>query len=320
MSARPAGHPTGSGLAGQNGAVLVLVLVVMAIGVGLAFHISGIARDTVRSASLLEDKLRAKLEAESELELLHYLLATNPFQHAWVTVLDRQFEPSLPEKLTLLGEPMQWHNSVITLRDTASMLTVPWCDPDFMQRYLRARGIANDKAAQAADSWIDWLDRDDFKHLNGAETFDYHLEGITAWTPRNSLALQAREEPALVLGLQSSEVWKQLEPEVVWTVRGGSNINTASESMLEALFDIPREQAVRLVNRRREMGLLTNEDVFQITGKSSRPARGKPMEFPNYIVAIHIRTTIGEAGEHVHAVIDFKEGTTQPVTILRYEP
>jgi general secretion pathway protein K len=214
---------------------------------------------------------------------------------------------------------MHWHNSVISLRDSASMLTVPWCDPDFLQRFLRARGISREQAAQAADTWLDWLDEDDFKHLNGAERFDYRLQGITAWTPRNSLALQAKEEAGLVAGLQQPDVWQQIAPELVWTVRGGSNIHTASGPMLQALLGIPAEQAAQLINRRTEMGLLSLPDVWQITGNSTRPARGETVDFPNFIVAVRIRTTVGEAGEQVDAVLDFVPGETEPVTVLRYE-
>lgn len=316
----PTGRSVTSGLSGQAGMVLVLILIVMTVGIGLVFYISAAARETVRSTSLLEDKLRAKLEAESQLELLRFLLATNPFQHSHVELLDRTFDPSLPARLSLRGDSMRWHNSVVTLRDTASMLTVPWCDPDFLQRYLLARGVSRDKATRAADTWLDWLDRDDLKHLNGAEVFDYHVQGVTAWTPRNSLALQAKEESWLVCGLRQSGVWQEIEPELVWTVRGGGNIHTASRAMLQALLDIPFEQAEQLVVRRAEQGMLTRQDVLQITGKSIRPARGERMDFPNFIVAVHVRSTVGEAGEQLDAVLDVLPGDTAAVTILRYEP
>lgn len=319
MGGWPAGRPTQTGPSRQDGAVLVLVLVVMTVGLGLAFSISSSARDTVRSAFLLEDKLKAKFEAESQLELVRYLLATNPFQPSRVKVIDREFDPTLPASLSLAGDRMQWHNSVITLRDTASMLTVPWCDPDFLQRFLQARGVSHEKAVQTADSWLDWLDKDDFKHLNGAESFDYRLQGISAWTPRNGLLLQAREEAGLVSGLRRPEVWQQIEKELVWTVRGGSNINTASEPMLQALLDIPSEQAAQLVKRRKEMGQLTIQDLLQITGKGTRPARGETVDFPNFIVAVQVRTTVREASEQLGAVLDFLPREASPVTILRYE-
>jgi len=307
-------------LAQQKGSVLVIVLVIMTIGVGLSLYISRAASDVVTSAFLLDDKLKAKLEAESQLEKLRFLLATNASVTSWVHITDRDFDPALPERMPLTGRPITMQHSVVRLLDTASLITLPWVQPAVLQRLMLVLGSSPAEAAHAADSLQDWLDADDFKHLNGAEKFDYRQLGITAWTPRNNPSVQAKEELGLVAEMRKLAVWPQLAKYLVWLPRGGVNLNTASVPMLQALLDITQEQAAQLVERRQDSGRLTEADLLQIIGRGGGLDDGTYNTFPNRAVLIKIGTSIGEAKEQLTAVLDFNPTAGAAVTTLRYSP
>ena len=306
-------------LKNDGGSVLVLVLVVMAIATGLSLYVANVAHNTLNAAFYLDDKLKATLEAESQLEKIRYLLVARPLGSSAVLAGENDFAKEMPARLSLTGDEFVSLNSSIRLYDTSSMLTLPWLSGRLLENYLLKKGISAADSAHAKDAWLDWVDQDDFARLNGMEKTDYLETGINAWTPRNSAAVQAVEELQLIAGIGTQGVWRTLKNELVWTGRAGNNLNTADEDMLEALLDIPPEQAKQLVLRRKEMGKLTETDILAIVGKTVSFSDGQYFNSPNFVVAVYVKTSIGEAEKNIYAVIDALPPGGPPGTVMRYE-
>jgi len=62
----------------NKGSVLIITLILMSVAITLALYIVKLSKDIVQSYQMVMDKLEAKIEAESTVEILKFLLSTNP--------------------------------------------------------------------------------------------------------------------------------------------------------------------------------------------------------------------------------------------------
>jgi general secretion pathway protein K len=88
-------------------------------------------------------------------------------------------------------------------------------------------------ADKLADAILDWRDKNDDVHLNGAEKKDYRQNNLP-YAPRNGL-FQSIEELQLVLGM-TPQLFKQVEPMLtVYSRKSGVDIGKASAEVLRVL-------------------------------------------------------------------------------------
>ncbi len=312
-------NASGRRFGSSDGSVLVIVLVIMAVTMALTMYIVGRTRQTVGNAELLLDKLEAKLEAESQLEILKFYLTTSPFAESVVQVpaaLDLAGEGL---QLPLTGEAVTLGATRVSLRDTASLLPVTQLGDKQLQRLVVAAGGSLPQGTALADNYRDWTDKDNLKRLNGAEEYHYRFSRGYGFSPRNSLGIQAVEELQLIRGFDAAGLLKRLADSLVLYGSGAFNVNTADAMMLGVVLDIPSDQARQLVAIRDSQGPLDYRLLSAVTGKDFTDMYLGISTMPGRKVAIYLHSKFGGAEEKLYALIDCQPGNQRPYKVLRYQ-
>ena len=139
------------------------------------------------------------------------------------------------------GRPLKLHYAApegITVRiyDLSSKLNISRLSQQQMrQLFEHILGENNKQIPELVDAWLDWIDQDELKHINGAEKAYYKKKNL-GYEPRNG-PLVTVEELRLIKGLD--EVFRDVDLESVFTLYGGRaavNPNTATR---DALMMIP---------------------------------------------------------------------------------
>jgi general secretion pathway protein K len=203
-----------------------------------------------------------------------------------------KFTLSLQESrvfLNLYGEPVSWEEDVtVSLQDTNGMVSLISEDPGPLRKLLEYNRLESATVNTIIDSLADWQDDDDFKHLNGAEKWQYK-EANAPYEPRNFYC-QYLDEMLLVQGM-SPEIYDRLKPALTYLGTGGVNYMNASANTLRALLHPQADIAERLIEFRQK-GLLTQGLFQDISGIGGSDELG-------LISASRIEITL--EGKHGHA-------------------
>lgn len=300
----------------QNGSVMIIVLVLMLVSISLALYTVSLSRDIVGTSRQLLDKLTASLEAGSAVEKIKFIGATGRYGEWYLENPGGNKE--FPLRLSLRGDAMTAGNSEIRLIDSAAKLGVRPPNTDLLKKILLAGGVAAADIAVAVDSLEDWLDEDDLKHLNGAETYYYRSEQSLGYSPRNMVFMQSADELQLIRGFQG-KVYGLLQNEILDTRGGTLNINTADAAMMSAVLGIDSEGGRRLVQLRDKKGFLTQTDLIGQTGNGLTFMDEYITTFPSMTLAVDIRTRVNEAGCFIKAIINFRPGREKPFAVEKFE-
>jgi len=303
----------------QRGSILVMTLVILTIALGLATYVVALSRQSVENSAMLLDKLHAKIDIESHLEMAKFLISSGQFHAAKIAITPPLDFPLDSSVWSLRGNPILIGKSKIELYDGGSKPFLNKLSPWVLKRLFIINGIDASIAEIAAQSYRDWIDKDDFNHLNGAEKSYYRVEKGYGYEPRNNPALQSTEELRLLRGLEGSEAFEFVTNQVHLFGTGSLNVNTASVKTLEAVLNISPQQAEDLVTLRKRKGVLTFNDLKLITGRDFSDELSGISVFSTQSVEINITTTIGEARDTLRALINFTPQRNAPYLVVYYQ-
>ncbi len=304
----------------QRGSVLIITLIIMSVAVTLAFYIIKLSKDILATSSMILDKLEAKIEAESTVELLKYLVSTNAFSKDQIKINTTIFENkdvgiNLPKKILINGETVKIGNTEIKALDTSAKFSVGSLDSATLRKILKYAGLENKDISIATDSYEDWIDSDDLKHLNGAEKYYYQFEKGYKYSPRNNVNLQDVGELKLIRGFKN--IYDNIKNHLVLTYKGGINVYTADAQTLAIALGISVDEAKQIIKIRekeKKFGELSQpvEETFQ-------DYEGILSTFPSFMLEINIETTKNEAKEKVYCIIDFRPDENTPFRTIKYQ-
>jgi DNA uptake protein ComE-like DNA-binding protein len=300
----------------EQGSVLIIVLVLMMVSMSLALYAVSLARDMVSTSQQLLDKLQAKLEATSTLEKIVYIGTTGRFS-SW-NIENISASREFPAQINLRNTPFMAGNSQLQLQDSAGRLGLWPPNSVYLKSMLRHVGIKAPEVETAGDSLIDWVDNDDLKHLNGAESYFYRAEQSKKYVPRNDHFIQAVDELILVKGWRGP-VFNTLRDEIMQTASGSINMNTADALLLSGVLNVSLESAERLIRLREKNGVISRVDLMVAAPNALTNMDESITNFPSMTVAVDIRTTIRASGDLQRAVISFKRHRDRPYTIETFE-
>ena len=299
----------------QKGSVLIVVLILMMVSVSLALYTVSLSRDMVNASQQILDKLQAKLESGSSLEKLKYIGACGRFT-SW-NLLNPRTDKEFPQLLNLRGTPMAVGNSELRLQDCSGRMGIQ-IPPNILRRLLEVSGAKSSEAAIALDSYLDWTDPDDLKHLNGAEKYFYRSEQSYAYQPRNSMFIQDVGEFELIKGFKG-KAYQVLRDEVVDAIVWNFNVNTADATLLSAVLGVDSKSAQRLVLAREKTGVLSRIDLAAETGNNLPLTNEYVTTFPSLTVEVSLATRINDAGAASRAIICFRADRVRPFTVEKFE-
>ncbi len=303
----------------QRGSILVMALVIMTIALGLATYVVELSRQSVKNSALLLDKLHAKIDTESHLEMAKFLISSGQFHAAKIAITPPPDILLDSSDWSLRGDPIFIGQSKIELYDAGSKPFLNKLSPWALKRLFIINDIDASIAEIATQSYRDWIDKDHFHHLNGAEKNYYRTEKGYGYEPRNTPALQSTEELRLLRGLEGSEASEFVTSQLNLFGTGDLNVNTSSAKILEGVLNISQQQAEDLVTLRNQKGTLVFNDLKLITGRDFSHELSGVSVFSTQSVEIFITTTIGEARDTLRALINFTPRSDAPYTVVYYQ-
>jgi len=298
----------------EKGAALIIVLVTSVIILFAASYILKLSRDLVVQYRSILEKLETKIESKSYLEVVKYTFTVSEFRYNYLQNLSQT--KLLPQKISLIGKPIEIGNTKIIIYDTASKINTLY----LTKKYINGLLPDNEKNLVniAYDSYEDWKDKDKFKRLNGAEDYYYKYENNYRYGPRNNGALQDKEELKNIRGF--SKIYEKIQDKLTFVYKGGLvNVNTASEEILSASLGIPLDTAKQLILLRNKNGKIDVTDIQRIISKKISAVEYEMISFfPSKNIILIIETEKGKAKEKLKAVIDFHETDKTPFTVIKY--
>lgn len=219
-----------------------------------------------------------------------YIVATEPFAPRGIEIgAPRRVDLILgqapdqssglpPAELRLDGRPYSVDLNgplSVSLQDQAGMINIGRLDDDAFRRLMLALGVAASEARDLRARYIDYVDADDLKQVNGAEKRDYEGGG-----PPNRGLIRPTEWLS-VLGARTTvdpARWHALRPDLAHDPAEGSvNLNTATPRALEVRFGLTAQQAEAAIEARNAAAFSTISDFNAATGAA----------IPDYVLALY---------------------------------
>lgn len=243
------------------GSALLLSLWALAI---MSFAIMGAIG--VVSVRLDEDLARQREARALELAESGLALASHPNVRRGESILKKEFTPAESFSVDLSSE--------------AARVQINAClaDPKkrpILERLFNLWGLKNAEIDIVIDCLADWVDANDIKRINGAESADYEATGQKGYPPNR--AFESVEEMALVKNMNLLEKakpdWRDYF--TVWS-DGKIDLNEASAEVIAAACNISLGQAQSLIAKRNGVDGLPNtpDDVRYTDTNQVRIALG----------------------------------------------
>lgn len=297
----------------KDGFVLATVLWIVAGLMLVALLVVLFSKDTVKLSTAVEQKLQAKLEAQSILEQLKFYISTSNYDNtSLLNDTFRNLGSIYPAKVVLDG---RWYqltpNKRFRIKDSSMAFSAFALDP-----YIFSRYVTQDVAKQniIRDSILDWLDPDSEVRLSGAESYYYKNEKGVVYHPSNLYRLQDPSELELIRGVDS------LSKQTLSTIRENTyymnwryvNLALINAKMLSAYLNITLPQAQLLTALRKE----SLEDFV----KELRRFKGYDDEDMGLALSrqfiIEIEVTQQQAKAILKTIIDFRTNKYHFYTVI----
>ena len=242
----------------QQGFVLPVVLVLLALMMSVAIGVVWMLDQQRTSVALQRKQLQAQQDMQATEATLKYLLATRPL--STMGLATNVFSPSplyqdtssLKENLLLDG---RWYQGIgqtrFSLQDQSGLAPINNTNDELklLDKLLTTEGVAIGERQHLIDTLNDYIDTDDLKRLNGAESSDYRRAGLP---PPPNRPFQLPQELTNVLDWQKYHWFRPSFLDKVTILKGGSwvNLNTSPAEILRLHPTINAELAQKIVNGR----------------------------------------------------------------------
>jgi len=253
-------------------------------------------KENLKVAIKLQDKLTAKVELESTVEILKYYILLGKLEKNKII---NKNQTILPPKLPIDATPFKYKNSTIKIQDTAGLLNTMYIQ-GYIKRMFSALNVT--QSAIAIDSLDDWLDKDDFKRLNGAERF-YYQEQHKHYSARNQPYLYAMDEINDIRGFENIQLEKS---NFVHALEVGYNYYTMKPFVLAVLYGIDLKSAKLLVKQRNKNITAFESSFAKIEKDYIDELVGSTLVYST-VLKVTISTTINQAKTSKSFLIDMQK-------------
>jgi type II secretory pathway component PulK len=301
----------------SNGFSLALTLWIVAImSLASALYLS-YAKAIVTKSQQLNTKLQLTFEAESVIELIKFYGATGEFRRRAIfnSNLSR-FVPNFPKKLYLDSHKMVWRSTQIILQDSAGLLNVE--DIDAIVNYLiHQSDKLKDKKDIIRDSIRDWLDRDNFSRLNGAEDEFYKKYSYRA---RSQGYFASTDEFFLIRGVEelNKTVKRRLSTLLVQSHAMKRNVATMNSEMLQSIYNISKINATLLERVKGADDFVKLLTLFHSIYKENYDLERDGFA-PSKVVKVEVVSSKNGISKRVEFLIDFSIYNQRAFAILNYK-
>ncbi len=237
-----------------KGIALIQVLIISIILGMLGIYISQTVRSQVQTANIIKQSQQSFIAIESaEAELLHLLTTESKYRSKSTDTVTRRWN--------FHGQPFELNETVTAkIQDISGLLSINHINRRLAANLFYQLGKKDEQVRVFLDSLADWKDKDDLKHLNGAESAYYSK--TLGYGPRNSYLQSFAEISHIREGdMLTLPQWQQY---FSLALISSFNPLNAPEKLLEVFIN--DEQATREVLTLRQNNLLNGLTFIQATG------------------------------------------------------
>jgi general secretion pathway protein K len=276
----------------HSGAALLAVLWVISLLIALVAGASLLLTQDLDAAAAKRQIFRARMLAETGLAI-----AMNPDVKPDDPLLRQQVADDEQYEVQMTGEDGLINPNVLLQNE----------DRETFRRIFRTWGLNLAQCDGVIDCLLDWVDQDDFRHINGAESKAYGNNGMPFNRPFRSI-----EEMSMVRGM---ELVEQANPE--WRswfsvlASGRLDVNEARPEIMSAVLGVDMQRAQNLRrNRLGPDGLLNTEDDMRYDLASAAVALGIGNSSMTNLISVEsttkrliVRVRVGDLEREVRAVV-----------------
>ena len=290
--------------------LLTILMAGVIITVGLGF--SWLVKEHMKASEGLRNKAEAILRARSAYDTMIYFLLNGQVSPGGIgaTISD---EISGLKWLPLNGQKVPLPDDLyVQAQDSNGMLSLVNMNIAGMARLIKNLGELDDTSG-IINSYLDWVDEDNFVRVNGAEEFYYKGQGLP-YGPRN-YAIQYKEEVKWVKGM-SKELYGKIEPFLTLLPSTGFNPNTASDEVLMASLNINEESLENLKDYRSKMAVTSDTELFALTGQRIVGLNEASNFYPSPFIEITVSAGSPRSIYTIKAGLDTRQNILCPYGVL----
>ncbi|ADN08321.1 type II secretion system protein GspK [Sulfurimonas autotrophica] len=228
-------------------ALSIVMWIVAALLLGIVLILS-LSKDSLTLTKGVQNKLAARLMAQSYLDVLKYYVLTADFDSMKLINDVQSLSYKLPKQIMLDGrEYNATKNLTFSMQDASSMLNISY--PNAQMIAALASADNQELYYTIQDSIKDWTDKDRETSLNGAEDAYYQKQKTSHYLPRNYPALQSVDELRLIRGVDtlSEKEFDNLKKYIYFSQNGAmTNMALVDADYLSKLLhiDMPTAQQI----------------------------------------------------------------------------
>jgi general secretion pathway protein K len=266
----------------QGGFILLIVIAMLVVLVLLASAVATVSDRVRHDQQLADTRLQGEIDAASTRATVLYLLGTQRFTFAGLTVDDQIKLTAYEQTEKSAGEPVVSNmpvgnelrlddtlydglgSSVFALQGDNGRLSVNWSNPVVLQKWLNRLKVPVEQQGPLFAKLLDYQDPDDLYRLNGAEAEQYHAAGRPP-PPNRPLSTPLELRQVMGWGKALASLDDQQLLDTMTTSRSAQIcINTAPASVLSLLPGVSPELAQRVVDMRRVQAFYQDDAVYEL--------------------------------------------------------
>ena len=296
----------------DNGSATMLTMLMAAVIVTVGVGFNWLVKEHMKASEGLRIKAEAILKARSAYDTLIYLILNGQvLQREIVTTISSEI--SELKALPLDGQKVPLSEDLyVQAQDSNGMLSLVTMNTFAMDRLIRKVG-GLDNASGIIDSFLDWIDEDNFSRVNGAEEFYYKGEGLP-YIPRN-YPIQYKDEFELIKGV-GKEPYSKIEPYLTMLPSTGFNPNTASDEVLMAYLDINEESLKVLKDYMSKKTVTSDMELFALTGRRIASKEEGIYFFPSPFIEVTVSAGRPRSIYTIRAGLDTRQNISSPYGVM----
>lgn len=289
--------------------LLTMFMAAVIITVGIAFN--WLVKEHMKASEALKIKSEAILKARSAYDTLIYLMLSGSLSQREIRI-DAHDEISPLTRIPVDGQKVSLAPDIfVQVQDSNGKLSLATVNQTAMERLIRTAG-GRENSSSIFNSYLDWIDEDDFSRLNGAEEYYYRSQGLPV--PRN-YAIQFKDELQWVKGMDG-ELYGKLEPNFTILPATGFNPNTAAEPVLKAYLNLDEESLKPLKEHLAQRNVRSDVELYALTGRKIVSGVDFGHFFPSMFFEIKVSVGAPKNIYTIQAGLDTRQKSRTPYEVL----
>lgn len=299
----------------ERGSAVILTILISAVMITVGLGFNWIVKEHLKAAEGIKAKAEAMVEARSAYSALVYSILNGRMGQKEIILAGGEGLPGV-DSIPLGSSGIQLGSGVhVAVRDSSGLLSVPSMDMEALKRLVRIAGGGEEMTGSVADSYIDWIDSDDFSRLNGAESAYYRGEN-RPYAPRN-FTMQYKDEMSFIRGMDAG-LYKNMERYLTILPSFGFNPNTADDEVLMAYLDIDKETLGNLRDYMGKRPITSDTELFALTGR--RLSQGEGIYYyPSPYLEITVKAGSPRTLYTLEAGIDIRQKPISPLSVIYWK-